>query len=383
MSAKKAAADGGKKNVWLFHGGDDLSARRAAERKVAELCPEGERDFGLETVTPGGEEKTTDAACEILGRVISALETPSLLGGAKTVFLDGAPGTFFDSTKDPGRFAGVKAAVERLLETVQNRMPPQTSLVMLTGKLNKAQTFYKRMEKLGHAEGFEEAADGKAADKNAFLEKIRDKLGELGLEMGMPAQKILAERTGYNLRQAENELEKLSLYVGDRGMATEEDVQEMVASVKQGKYWEFADTYCGGDLGKTLGTYRMMLKQGENPVGLLSMLEGSLREMTVLADCVRRGWLRVGGGGFASAQWTLPPEGERVLEGMKLPAGWTLGRRGEMAGAHPPEWWFRRFEAAIKTQESIIAGNRLDPETAVELFIVKTLRRPVGAVGRG
>ena len=54
-----------------------------------------------------------------------------------------------------------------------------------------------------------------------------------------------------------------------------------------------------------------------------------------------------------------------------------------MAGAHPPEWWFRRFEAAIKTQESIIAGNRLDPETAVELFIVKTLRRPVGAVGRG
>ena len=121
--------------------------------------------------------------------------------------------------------------MERLLETVQNRMPPQTSLVMLTGKLNKAQTFYKRMEKLGHAEGFEEAADGKAADKNAFLEKIRDKLGELGLEMGMPAQKILAERTGYNLRQAENELEKLSLYVGDRGMATEEDVQEMVLPV--------------------------------------------------------------------------------------------------------------------------------------------------------
>lgn len=382
MSAKKAAVDGGKKNVWLFFGGDDLSARRAAERKVAELCPEGERDFGLETVTPGGEEKTVETACGILGRVISALETPSLLGGAKTVFLDGAPGTFFDSTKDPGRFAGVKAAVERLLDTVQNRMPPQTALVILTGKLNKAQTFYKRMEKLGNAEGFEEV-EGKAADKKAFLKKIQDKLEELGLEMGMPAQQILAERTGYNLRQAENELEKLSLYVGERGTVTEEDVQEMVASVKQGKYWEFADTYCRGDLGKTLGTYRMMLKQGENPVGLLSMLEGSLRDMTVLADCVRRGWLRVGGGGFSSAQWTLPPEGERVLEGMKLPTGWTLARRGEMAGEHSAEWWFRRFEAAIKTHESIIAGNRLDPEIAVELFIVKTLRRPVGAVGRG
>ena len=80
MSAKKtAAADGGKKNVWLFCGGDDLSARRAAEKKVAELCSDGERDFGLETVTPGGEEKTTDAACEILGRTISALRTPPLL----------------------------------------------------------------------------------------------------------------------------------------------------------------------------------------------------------------------------------------------------------------------------------------------------------------
>lgn len=382
MSAKKtAAADGGKKNVWLFCGGDDLSARRAAEKKVAELCPDGERDFGLETVTPGGEEKTTDAACEILGRTISALRTPPLLGGAKTVFLDGAPASFFDSTKDPGRFAGVKAAVEQLLETVQGGMPPQMNFVLLTGKLNKAQTFWKRLDKAGHAESFEEPEGRGAA--NTFKARIAGVLERLEMKMGAPAQQMLAERTGYNLRQAENELEKLSLYIGERRTATEEDVQEMVASVKTGTYWEFADTYCGGDLAKTLRAYRMMLKQGENPVGLLSMLEGNLRDATLLADCVRRGWLRVSGGAFKTAEWTLPPEGEQLLDGMKLPAGWTLARRAEMAAAHSPEWWFRRFEAAIKTHESIIAGNRLEPETAVELFIVKTLRRPGGAGGRG
>lgn len=375
MSAKKAAADGGeKRSAWLYFGGDDLSARRAAEKKVAELCPEGERDFGLEAIVPGGEEKTSDAACDIIGRAISALLTPPLFGGAKTVFLDGVPAAFFDSAKDPGRFASVKAAVEQLLDVVQNRMPPQANLVVLTGKLNKIQTFYKRMEKYGHAESFDEP-EGRGADK-AFLPKIQEKLEELGLKMGMTAQQILAERTGYNLRQAENELEKLSLYVGDRGTATVEDVQEMVASVKTGKYWEFGDTYCGGDLAKTLGVYRSMLKQGENPVGLLSMLEGNLREMTLLADCVARGWLTVGGGRFSTAQWNLPPEGERVLEGMKLPAGWSLARKAEMAGRHNAEWWFRRFEAAIRTHETIISGNRLDPEIAVELFLVKTLRSP-------
>lgn len=374
MSAKKAAKaeSGAKRNVWLFCGGDDLSARRAAEKKVLELCPESERDFGYEAVVPGGEEKTSDAACEILGRVISALLTPPLFGGAKTVFLDGAPAAFFDSTKDPGRFAGVKSAVEQLLDVLQNRLPPQMNFVLLTGKLNKVQTFWKRMDVLGHAESFEEAE--KASDKAAFMGKIRDKLDALGLKMDPRAQQILAERTGYNLRQAENELEKLSLYVGDKGTASVQDVQEMVASVKTGKYWEFADTYCTGDLAQTLATYRAMLKQGENPVGLLTMLEGTLRDSTVLADCVARGWLSVSGGRFATAQWNLPPEGERVLDGMKLPAGWTLARRAEAAGKHPPEWWFRRFEAAIRTHESIVSGSRLDPEIAVELFIVKTLR---------
>ena len=381
MSAKKAAKAEAKekKNVWLFCGGDDLSARRAAEKKVLELCPESERDFGLETVSPGGEEKTTDAACEILGRVISGLLTPPLFGGAKTVFLDGAPAAFFDSTKDPGRFAGVKAAVEQLLDVLQNRLPPQMNFVLLTGKLNKVQTFWKRMEAVGHAQSFEEAE--KPADKAAFMDKIGQKLEQLGLQMGARAQQILAERTAYNLRQAENELEKLSLYVGDRGTATAEDVQEMVASVKTGKYWEFGDTYCSGDLAQTLGTYRTMLKQGENPVGLLTMLEGTLRDMTVLADCVARGWLSVSGGRFATAQWHLPAEGERVLEGMKLPSGWTLARRAEAAGKHPPEWWFRRFAEALRTHESIIAGNRLDPEIAVELFIVKTLRSPARSRG--
>ena len=82
----------------------------------------------------------------------------------------------------------------------------------------------------------------------------------------------------------------------------------MVAPVRESKFWEFADTFCNGDLAETLRVMRRMFAQGESPVGAPRQPAEPPAEMVVLSDCLKRGWARLSGG-----------EGWRTLRGRSRP----------------------------------------------------------------
>ena len=373
-SDAEAAPKKGAARLFLVYGTDDLSATRKADEIAARLCPPAEQAFGLETLQPEPGLDNADAVCAFLRNVVEALLTPSFLGGTKTVYVRGAP--YFDPLTEPGKFTSVKTEVERLVELLKQGLPAGVAFILLTDRVNKSTTFYKTFNSAGEVHVCDEPEKDKEAAED-FIPRLEQLLAERGLDMPRGVRAAFLDRTGYNLRQVENEIEKLALYVGDRKTVAAEDVRLMVAPMRESKFWEFADTFCDGDLADTLDVMRRMFEQGVSPVALVVGLENRLREIVVLADCLKRGWARVSGGDWPKLSWSLPPEGEALLATLaKDPRKghpFAVTKMAAQANRLPPARWYRWLNAAVDVHAAMTGGDAVDPEVALEVFAARVL----------
>ncbi len=382
MPPKKAAAPRapvpapkpGAARTFLVYGTDDLSATRQADEIVNRLCPPEEQAFGLETIDPEADIDSTDAVCAVLRNVVEALLTPPFLGGRKTVYLRKAP--FFNPLAEPGKFADVKAATERLVDLLKRGLPDGVHFVLLTDRVNKSTSFYKVFQSLGEVHAFDEPEKDKEAEAD-FLPRVEERLAAQGLAMPGPVLKAFLDRTGYNLRQVEAEIEKLALYLGDRKKVAVEDVQRMVAPVRESKFYEFADVFCDGNLPGALRMLRRLCDQGVYPVPLIVNLQDRLRQILVLSDCLRRGWARVSGGPWPKFSWSLPPAGEALLDALEKDPRkshpFAVAKMAAQAARFPAGRWYRWFNAAVDAQAAMTGGESLPPEVALEMFVLRTL----------
>ena len=373
-SDAETAPKKGAARLFLVYGTDDLSATRKADEIAARLCPPAEQAFGLETLQPEPGLDNADAVCAFLRNVVEALLTPSFLGGTKTVYVRGAP--YFDPLTEPGKFTSVKTEVERLVELLKQGLPAGVAFILLTDRVNKSTTFYKTFNSAGEVHVCDEPEKDKEAAED-FIPRLEQLLAERGLDMPRGVRAAFLDRTGYNLRQVENEIEKLALYVGDRKTVAAEDVRLMVAPMRESKFWEFADTFCDGNLADTLQSMRQMFAQGVSPVALIVNLQNRLRDIVVLSDCLKRGWARVSGGDWPRLTWSLPPEGEAILGGLaKDPRKgnpYAVAKMAAQANRLPPARWYRWFTAAVDAQAAMTGGEAVPPETALEIFATRIL----------
>ena len=370
-----AAPRKGAARIFLVYGSDDLSATRKADDLVNRLCPPEEQAFGLETIAPESGEKLADAVCAILRNAIEALLTLPFLGGNKTVYLRGAP--FFDPLAEPGKFESVKDETARLVDLLKAGLPDGVFFVVLTDNVNKSTGFFKTFQSLGEVHAFDEPEKDRDAEED-FVPRVEQMLSERGLSMSAAVLHAFLGRTGYHLRHVAAEIEKLSLYLGDRKTVALDDVQLMVAPVREGKFWEYADAFCKGSLPETLRTLNRLLGQGEEPVGLIASLQNRLREMIVLSDCLKRGWARLSGGDYKKLSWSVPPEGEGVLSALatdprKIMPPFRAAMLAAQADRFPPARWFRWLNAAVDAQAAMTGGATGAPEIALELFTTRTL----------
>lgn len=368
------AAKPGPARIFLVYGSDDLSATRQADEIVNRLCPPEEQAFGLETLSPE-PDLNVDGICAVLRNTVEALLTPAFLGGTKTVFLRGAP--YFNPRTEPGRFESVKTAVTRLVEVLKAGLPEGVSFVALAPAVDKTTAFYKTCKSRGEVHGFDEPEKDREAEAD-FIPAVEELLAAKELVMTPPVFAAFLDRTGYNRRQVTAEIEKLSLYLGDRRTVAPEDIQLMVAPMRESKFYEFADTFCSGNLAQTLRVMHRMFDQRVSPVALLVNLQDRLRNLLVMSDCLKRGWARLSGSkNWRKLEWTLPPEGEALLSGLEKDPRkgkpYAVTMLAAQAARYPAGRWFRWFNAAVDAQAAMTGGAAVVPETALELFVTRTL----------
>jgi DNA polymerase-3 subunit delta len=118
----------------------------------------------------------------------------------------------------------------------------------------------------------------------------------LGKKISDRALSELVASVGPNVRQLNNEIEKLALYVGDRAEIEVGDVTAVVTRNKQARAFALGDALGDRDLPRLLRRldeelWEMKFDSQKSEIGLLYGLISKVRAMIFLKEMLREGWI--------------------------------------------------------------------------------------------
>ncbi|MBF0628036.1 MAG: DNA polymerase III subunit delta [Magnetococcales bacterium] len=118
---------------------------------------------------------------------------------------------------------------------------------------------------------------------------LRSSLKEAGFAVDDDAVSMLAERLEGDARNAESELEKLIVFLGERRRVTLEDVLESIGGSGTQNGFTLAAAVMGGRTGPALTILDGLLEGGEEPLMLLGLLVQRLRRVIQGAALLDKG----------------------------------------------------------------------------------------------
>src|SRR5688572_20783145 len=277
--------------VALIHGDDDFAVKQRARQIYQQWSAEL---GGMDHEIIDAQVSNSGEALKALARLREALNTLPFFGGGKAVWLQNC--TFLGDE----RAASAQAVTESLAELAQELKGfnwENVRLLISAGKIDKRKVFYKTLEKLGAVEAF---AAWSMDDKNwvGEAETLATRtLKGRSKEISDEALAELVESVGPNSRDLANEVEKLSLYIGERKQISPEDVAAVVTRNKQARAFALGDALGDRDLPRLLRTldeelWTMKFDSQKSEIGLLYGLITKVRAMLFLKEMVREGWIK-------------------------------------------------------------------------------------------
>ncbi|HET8667484.1 MAG TPA: DNA polymerase III subunit delta [Terriglobales bacterium] len=144
---------------------------------------------------------------------------------------------------------------------------------------------YERIrETLGQYCGIVELA---RVEESEAMRWVVDSAAAHGTKVDNDAARELVDALGGDMMMIVNELEKLTLYVGEKKRITLGDVETMVLAAKQRSLYELTDAISAKDRVKSLAVLEAMLASGEGDeaaIGHLYMLAKTYRQMLVISE---------------------------------------------------------------------------------------------------
>lgn len=115
---------------------------------------------------------------------------------------------------------------------------------------------------------------------------IQQRARALKITIEPRAVQLLATFVGNNLRQLDNELEKLSLYAGQRAI-TADDVNQMVSDASEAMIWNLTDALSQRDPAKAMQSLQALRRGDNHPIYLLTMIARQYRVMLKVKEAMR------------------------------------------------------------------------------------------------
>jgi DNA polymerase III subunit delta len=103
------------------------------------------------------------------------------------------------------------------------------------------------------------------------------------------AARLLVDHIGADMGLLDQELNKLSLYVGEAAKIEDADVDHLVGHSRQENIWKIFDLIAAGQTGPALTLLGLLFTQGENEMRLLAAFGSTLRKVAQLARLVQGG----------------------------------------------------------------------------------------------
>jgi DNA polymerase-3 subunit delta len=275
----------------LVCGEDEFAVKQRARQLYQQWCAEvGGFDHEIieATVSHSGE------ALRVLARLREALQTLPFFGSAKVVWLKDCN---FLGDERAAAAQAVTESLASLAEELKTFVWDNVRLLLSAAKVDKRRSFYKTLEKLGTVESFAawslEDKDWRFQAETLATRQLRERKKQIDAA----ALAELVESIGPNARQLSSEIEKLTLYVGERPVITPADVAAVVSRQKLARAFALADALGDRDLPRLLRTldeelWSMRFDTQKSEIGLLYSLIAKVRVMIFLKELLRAGWLK-------------------------------------------------------------------------------------------
>ncbi len=356
-------------SVYLIFGEDEFFVSEKSSKLVNSLVNPDNRDFGLEVID--GTVNLADEARQAIDNCMAAIFTVGMFSTDKVVWLRSV--NFLHDSK-VGKAATVKDATARLAEAIKKGLPDDITLIISASKVDKRHSLYKACKAAGEIEEFPLSEQTYKAEQD-IAKKLTDFSKELGLSFDEPARHAFIERMGNNTRQIVCELEKLSVYLGDRKNVTENDVTCIVSSSRSSMAWDIADAFAERNLGKALAVLKQLLFQKESPLGLVIALENRIRDLMIFKEGTARKWIIPGG---RSASWgEVPPVVDQMFSreferDPRTGNNYRMGILARQAGKYSRKELKKCYELALKAHESLVS-NSIPDNMVLELLLINMI----------
>ena len=280
--------------VALVWGEDEFTVKQRAKEIYQQWCAElGGTDHEIidAAVNNSGE------ALKALRKIREALQTLPFFGSGKVVWFQNC--NFLGDE----RAASAQAVAESLADLAQELKEfswENVRLLVSAGKVDKRKTLYKTLEKIGTVENHA----GLSIDDRDWVSQAEAaafrQLHSLGKKISGEALSELVASIGPNVRQLNNEVEKLALYVGARAEIEVSDVTAAVTRNKQARSFALGDALGDRDLPRVLRCldeelWEMKFDSQKSEIGLLYGLISKVRAMIFLQEMLRAGWVKAEG----------------------------------------------------------------------------------------
>ncbi|HSY74087.1 MAG TPA: DNA polymerase III subunit delta [Dongiaceae bacterium] len=275
----------------LICGDDEFAVKQRAQQLYLQWS---EELGGMDHEIIDASVSNSGDALAAIAKLREALNTLPFFGSGKVVWLRDC--NFLGDE----RAASAQAVAETLNEVadeLKNFKWQNVRLLISAGKVDKRKTFFKVLDKIGPVESFAALS----ADDKDWVERAevaaRTAIRERKKEISEEALAELVSRVGPNARQLENEIEKLSLFAGDRNKIEFADVAAICSQNKTAKAFALGDALGDRDLPRLLKRldeelWETKFDSKKSEIGLLYGLISKVRAMLLLKEMIREGWIK-------------------------------------------------------------------------------------------
>jgi DNA polymerase III delta subunit len=358
------------KSCYLICGEDDFQIAVEARKIVDRLVSPENRTFGLEVID--GRVETVDESLRAIRQCIEAMTMDGLFGGGNKLIWLREPA--FLSNDRVAKSEAVKTLMPDLTAKIKGGLPEGQSLLVTTGKINRASAFFKAFASGGEVTDFGNGLKPRQCEARA-RQLLDAWLPQVDLTMDNAVKQQFVARVGTDSRQIVSELEKLKCYCGDRLAATADDVQAIVSGGRITEIWDFLDAFGKRQTAALIQQLRIQFTQSESPIRLANSLESKTTELMIVREALDRKWATPGG--YAGLNWTsLPPDiaawfDSQESDFRKLPS-FRITKAVDQAGC----WSLRELRAArhllLELREKLVSSS-LPQEWLMEMYLIRAL----------
>ncbi|MCG7345077.1 DNA polymerase III subunit delta [Sporosarcina sp. ACRSL] len=119
---------------------------------------------------------------------------------------------------------------------------------------------------------------------------IQNEASANGIKISPENAQALVDMAGDSLLTLANEIAKIGMYMDGKGDVTIETIEMLVPRLPEMDVFRLTDAYMNGNVKRTISIYHDLLRNGEEPIMLTSLIAGQIRLMIHVQSLVKKGY---------------------------------------------------------------------------------------------